>query len=185
MSNPSPTLATSRDPETARVKIEPSTEAFQAGREYRISEELAIQATPLVFRFECTKDFTLRQQSLECDAGALRLRAYRDTQGTEGGVFGNDIAIYKVNFASTTPDVPTVTNITTGGTFTPAALPLGKAVEFTRVKTSTQSNRQITVSGGVGQERSLAAGVYYLVIDQFDGNITAEGVFALTWEEAE
>jgi len=185
MSNPSPTLATSRDPDTARVRIEPSTEAFKAGREYRISEEIAIAATPLVFRFECAKDFTLRKQSLVVDEGALRLRAYRDLQGAESGTFSDDVAIYKVNFASTTPDVPTATNITTGGTFTPAALPLGKAVEFIRAKTASSTAQQSTVSGGIGEERSLAAGIYYLVIDRFTGSGTSEGVFALTWEEVE
>ena len=185
MANPSPTLATSRNPATARVRNEPSTEAFQSGREYRISEELAIAATPLVFRFECTKDFTLRKQSLEVDEGALRLSAYRDAQGTEGGTFSDDVAIYKANFASTTPNVETSTNITTGGTFTPAALPAGKAVEFIRVKTASSTAQQSTVSGGIGEERSLAAGIYYLVIDRFTGSGTSEGVFALTWEEAE
>jgi len=185
MGNPSPTLATSRDPETARVKIEPSTEGFWKGMDYRISEEIAVGATDLVFRFESTKNFILRNQVVEADAGAIRFRVYRDVQGTEGGTFDTDIPIYKVNFIQGVPDVATGVNITTGGTFTPAALPLGKAVETIRVKSSTQSNRQITISGDIGTERGLPPGVYYIVLDRFTGSGTSEGVVAVQWEELE
>ncbi len=185
MANPSPTLATSRDPETARVKIEPSTEGFWKGLDYRIVEEVEVGGTPLVFRFESTKNFILRSQVVESDAGAIRFRAYRSNQGTEGGTFDTDIAIYKVNFIEGVPSVDTGVNITTGGTFTPAALPLGKAVDVVRVKSSTQSNRQITISGDVGTERGLPPGVYYIVLDRFDGSGTSEGVVSVQWEELE
>lgn len=182
---PTPGIATSRNPGSARLKVEPSTEGFWKGMDYRISEEIFVDATPLVFRFESTKDFILRNQVIESDAGAMRFRVYRAAQGVEGGTFDNDIPIYKVNFITGVPSVDTGVNITTGGSFTPAALPLGKAVEVIRVKSSTQSNRQITISGDIGTERGLPPGIYYIVIDRFTGSGTSEGVVAVQWEELE
>ena len=176
-----PPLATRRQVDVARQKVDVANTAFWEGKEYRISYEYSVGATPIVMRFECTKDFILQLQRLSCDSEAVRLRAYRSTQGTEGGTFGTVIPIRKVNFMSETDDVPTATNITTGGTFTPD---VGEeSVETLRLRTSNSTAQKVTVTGAVGDERGLAADVYYLIIERIDGSGNATGVFDLKWEE--
>ena len=178
---PAPVLGTRRDTEFARGKVDVANTAFWEGREYRISHEFLIDETPLVLRFTAPGDFMLQKQELEVDGGGIRMRAYRDSQGTEGGTFDTPVGVYKVNFMSDAPVVAHSVDLDTGGTFTPD---VGQpAVETIRVVSPTQSNRMTTVSGSVGDARGLAAGVYYLVFDRINGNSGVPGVFSLTWEE--
>lgn len=173
--------STRRDNRFGRIRVDVANTAFWEGKEYRISYEYSVGDTPIVLRFECAQDFILQLQRLTCDSEAVRFRAYRSTQGEEGGAFGTTIPVYKVNFMSEAPDVPTVTTVTTGGTFTPD--PGEASVETLRLRTANATAQKTTVSGAIGDERGLAADVYYLIIERIDGSGSATGVFDLKWEE--
>jgi len=176
-----PPLATRRELEYARSAVDVSNTAFFEGKEFRISREYAVGATPLVFRFESPVPFILQRQALTCDAGNIRFRAYRDTQGSPGGTFGVVEPIYRNSLLPESKDLDSLVGITTGGTFTPDGGQL--SVETIRLRTSGATAQRTTVSGTVGDERGLSAGVYFLILARIDGNDTAEGVFDLKWEE--
>ena len=173
--------STRRDPAFGRVRVDPGNTAFWEGREYRISYEYSVGGTPLVIRFESPIDFILQTQDLSIDEGNIRFRAYRSTQGSEGGTFDESIPIYGANIMNETPSVPTQISITTGGSFTPDA---GQsATETIRVRTANATSQRTTVTGSLGDERGLSPGTYYLEFARIDGTNTATGVFTLEWEE--
>lgn len=173
--------STRRAPSVGRLKTDVSDTAFWEGKEYRIDQEiLGLGATPLVFKVVAVTDFIIQTQSLSCDAGGIRFRAYRAGQGTEGGTFGTTVPVYSVNFMNETGGgVPSQMVITKGGTFTPTAT----QVETIRIVTSNATSQQATVSGQVGDERGLPAGTYYLVLDNIAQSGTSNGVYTLKWEE--
>jgi hypothetical protein len=176
-------VLTSDGENTARLKVDIGQTGFWEGREFRISEKLSIpSATPLVMKFVAPVNFILTLQTLSCDAEAIEFEAFRDSQGTEGGTFGDTVAIYSNNTQSTTPDYTGQISITSGGTFTPDALPAGKAVEFIRLKTANATAQRTTVGGAVAGERGLGAGTYYLKFTNY-GSGTATGVYTLVWQE--
>lgn len=176
-----PSIATRRDLQFARLKTDVANTAFWEGKEFRISREYAVGGTPLVLRFESPIPFILHLQSLSCDTGNIRFRAYRDTQGSEGGTFGDVEPIYQQSLLPESQGLSPQVSITTGGTFTPDA---GQGpVETIRLRASGATAQRNSVSSAIGDERGLSAGVYYLVLGRIDGTDTAEGVFDLKWEE--
>lgn len=176
-----PPLATRRELEYARERVDVANTAFWEGKEFRASYEYAVAATPLVFRFDSPVPFILQFQSLTCDTGNIRFRAYRSTQGTEGGTFANVIPVYQQSMLPESLPLASQVSLTTGGTFTPA---VGQAaVETIRIRTSGATAQRTSVTGAIGDERGLAAGIYYLELGRIDGTDTAEGVFDLKWEE--
>ena len=176
-----PVLSSRPDLYYGRLDVELSSTSFQEGKEFRISREFAVGATPLVFRVSSTVDFVLQLQKVAIDIGNVRFRAYRDIQGVASGLFDQKEAIYKQNFTARAKPLDPVVEIYTGGAFTPN---VGEtAVETIRLRVSGATSGQTSVSGVIGDERGLAAGTYYLVFARIDGNVTAEGVFDLKWEE--
>ena len=171
-------LLTSERENIRRVRVDVAETGFFDGREFRISEELNLDAgNTLVYRFNAPIDFILQLQDITVDAGGLRFAAYRAIQGTEGGTFA-PVKKYAVNFMSTAPVYTRQVEISKGGTFTPTDDP----VEIIRLVSAGATAKQTTVSSAVGDQRGLAAGVYYLVFTVI-GNATASGVFDLKWEE--
>ncbi|MFO8066869.1 MAG: hypothetical protein R6U11_04725, partial [Bacteroidales bacterium] len=113
-------------------------------------------------------------QSISIDVGNLSFKAYRASQGVKSGAF-TDVTIYGQNIMSVTPARAPTSAVAIGGAFTPSANEL--PVEVIRLRTSGSTAQRSSVSGVVGDERGLAAGVYYLVLTRIDGNDTAQGVF--------
>ena len=173
-------LLTSEQPGTRHLRVDVAETGFFEGREFRISQELAIgSGQTQVFRFDAPIDFILQRQTLEVDAGAIRFMAYRDSQGAEGGTF-TPVAMYGVNIMSGAPDYARQCSVSTGGTFAPG---VGEeSVETIRLRTAGSTAQRSTVTGTVGDQRGLSAGVYYLMLENI-GNGEAAGVFTLKWEE--
>lgn len=175
---------TSEDPNTSRLKVDIGQTGFWEGREFRISEELSIPSgSEVVFKFVSPINFILTKQSIECDQEGIKFEAFRSSQGTEGGTFNQDVAIYGNNIQAGTPPYTGQISITTGGTFTPEALPTGKAVEVIRLRTASATAQRTSVGGAVSGERGLAADTYYLKFTNLTGSGTAGGTYALTFQE--
>lgn len=175
---------TSEDPNTSRLKVDIGQTGFWEGREFRISEEISIPSgSEVVFKFVSPINFILTKQSIECDQEGIKFEAFRSAQGTEGGTFDQSVAIYGNNIQTGTPSYTGQIAITTGGTFTPAALPSGKAVEIIRLRTASATAQRTSVGGSASGERGLAADTYYLKFTNLTGNGTASGTYALTFQE--
>jgi len=176
-------LLTSPKPGIRRVQVDVAETGFFDGREFRISEELDLAAGEVrVYRFTSPIDFILQRQTLSLDDGEVKFTAYRSDQGTEGGTWG-PVNVYGVNIMSTAPAYTGQASVDMGGTFTPNDGE--QAVETIRLRTSGSTAQRTTVSGAVGDQRGLAAGTYYLVLDAagLGGNAPAAGVFDLKYEE--
>lgn len=181
-------LYTSRDKNFGRIRVDVGQTGLFEGREFRLVRKISIPAaTPLVFRFTCTTDFMLFEQTLNCSEGDIEYFAWRDTQGTAGGTFtnlpippiGKNISSYyrKYNGARYT----TQASIASGGTFTPTNSEI--YVDYDRSKTAGATGQRNSVSGGDDSVRYLAAGTYYLKLTSLEG--TSVGRFAIAWEERE
>lgn len=168
-----------------RLRVDSGQTGFFARRMWRVSYEiLALDATPLVFKVVVPTNFIIHHQELEVDAGGIALRAYRTGQGTEGGTFGTAVPLYSMNFMDEQLPYTFQATINTGGTFTPAALPVGAAVETIRVRSGNATAQQISVGGTAFGERGLLYSTYYLVFSKLDGVSGAStGVYTLIAEE--
>lgn len=168
-----------------RLRVDSGQTGFFARRMWRVSYEiLALDATPIVFKVVVPVNFIIHHQELEVDAGGIGLRAYRIGQGTEGGSFSTTVPMYSMNFMDEKDPYVFQATITTGGTFTPGALPGGAAVETIRVRSGNATAQQISVGGTAFGERGLIYSTYYLVFSKLDGVSGAStGVYTLIAEE--
>jgi hypothetical protein len=169
-----PPLSTSRDLATARVKVQEGSEAFSAGRAFRLPYEYSIGATPVVLRFTSPVNFNLTLQTLSLDNGNIRLDAYRDA--TESGTW-TDVEAYKRNAVD--GDYTRQVTVDTGGTITP----IGGSVDIIRLRTSGSTAQRTNVGGALSGKRRLPPGTYYLQLSRIEGNETATGVYLIEWEE--
>lgn len=168
-----------------RLRVDTGQTGFFGRRMWRVSYEiLALDATPLVFKVVVPVNFIIHHQELEVDAGGMSLRAYRTGQGTEGGAFSTAVPLYAMNFMDEQAPYVFQATINSGGTFTPAALPAGAAVETIRVRSGNATAQQISVGGTAFGERGLLYGTFYLVFAKLDGVSGAStGVYTLIAEE--
>lgn len=170
---------------SARLRVDPGQTGLFARRMWRVSHEFTgLNTTPLVLKVVSPVNFMIHHQGLSVDAGGVALRAYRSTQGAEGGTFAATVPLISANFMSEEPEYVFQASITTGGSFTPSAPPVGTAVETLRVLTSGATAQQTTVGKDTTNERALAAGTYYLVFSRMAGvNGDCSGVYTLIIEE--
>lgn len=178
-----PTLASRPDLFYGRMEVDVSNTAFWEGKEFRISYEFSdLGSTQRVIRFTCPVDFILQYQNVTSDLVGVRYRAFRDTQGAEGGTFDTPVNIWRQNFTQQAKDLDPLTAIETGGTFTPSVGEV--ATETLRVRVSSATAQQTTIASSVGDERGVGAGTYYLIIERIPGGTgSAAGVLTLRWEE--
>ncbi len=176
------TLDPSDTSTNARLRVDVAQTGFFDGREFRISYPLSIATTSeVVLKFVSPIDFILQNQNLSSDSEGIIFRAYRSTQGTEGGTFGTSVDVFANNFQAKAPNYARQVTLTTGGTFTPDG---GQdAVETIRVRVNGATAMSSTVGAVAQGERGLAAGTYYLVFSNITGSGTALGVYDLIWEE--
>ena len=166
-----------------RLRVDPAQTGFFEGREFRTFYEFNIPSgQSVIIKFSSTVDFILFKQSLEVDAGAIRLSAI--TGATESTAFATPLPVIGKNRMSTRRKYPTgsgfyETQVTlnSGGTITG-----GTVVEVARVVSSNATAQQQTVGGQQSDERGLPAGTYHLKLENLSNN-AATGVYSLFWEE--
>jgi hypothetical protein len=128
-----------------------------------------------VLRFTAPVEFILHEQSFNLVQGYCRFSA--SAGGSAGGSWTPIPVIGKNRMLSRPqPYYEAQCSIDTGGTHTG-----GTEVEVVRLRTSGNSNFASTVGGGVGSERGLPAGTYYLRFQNLESD-TAIGVYTLMWE---
>lgn len=168
-----------------RIRVDSGQTGFFSRKMWRLSHEFTgLDATPLVLKVVVPVNFIIHYQQLTVDEGGIGLRAYRSTQGTEGGSFSTAIPMYSVNFMNEQPAYVFQATVTTGGTFTPAAPPTGVSVETIRVRSANATAQQSTVGGNSFGERGLLFDTYYLELAKLAGvSGASSGVFTLIVEE--
>lgn len=170
----------------ARVKVDVGQTGFFDGRQFRISFELDIGATPIWVKLVSTTDFILQDQHFSCDHGGYKFTAYRAIQGDESGTFGTEIKSWQNNFMSEAPVFENTVSFNYGGLFTPATGEL--PTETVRVMSNPGSGGPSggspnTVGGPASGERGLPAGTYYLGFTKMsDSTVNAQGVWSLIYE---
>jgi hypothetical protein len=174
----SPDLYTSDTEGYRRLRVDSGQTGFFEGREFRTFYEFNIASGASVYiRFTSPINFIIFEQSLTVDAGSIRFSAY--TGATPAGTYSNTIPVVGKNRMTTRKSpfyTPQVT-IASGGTATG-----GTIVELFRVVAANSNAQQQTVLGAASTERGLAAGTYYLRLENI-GNAAATGVYSLIWEE--
>lgn len=164
-----------------RLRVDPGQTGFFKRRMWRISFEFTgLGATPIVLKVNIPVNFIIHHQDLSVDEGGCALRAFRASQGVEGGAFSTPVPLYSVNFMDEEDAYVFQGSASTGGTFTTSAA----AVETTRVRAANATAQATTVSGSTFGERGLSQGVYYLQLSNLPGvSGTSSGVYALIVEE--
>jgi hypothetical protein len=159
--------------DSARLKTQDGSTAFDEGRAYRLPFEYSVSGTPAVLRFTSPVSFCLTEQLLSCDVGNIRLDAYR--AATESGAW-TDVQAFSRNLVA---GMARQVTISTGGTITPTS----PSVDKIRVRTAGAAGQRSTGSQPLRNRRRLAAGTYYLVLSRIDGGDTATGIYLIEWEE--
>ncbi len=175
-------LLTSRRTGYGRIRVDVAQTGFWEGREFRLNYPLSIATTSqVVLRFTSPIDFVLQLQSLSASDVGILFRAYRASQGTEGGTWTPVQNLLPNNSISTTPDYTPQCEIDTGGTFTPGGGEM--PTETIRLIVVNATGQRATVGGTSIKERGLPAGTYYLVFTNPTGSGTALGIYDLVYEE--
>lgn len=176
-----PHLITSAEEGFGRLRVDQAQTGFFEGREFRTFYEFSIASgASVTLKFSCPVDFILFAQRLSVDAGAIRLSAI--TGATESTPFSTAMPVIGKNRMASRRQYPggyyaAQATIANGGTITG-----GTVVEVVRVVAAGATAQQSTVGGQTADERGLAAGAYYLKIENIS-NGTATGVYSLFWEE--
>lgn len=168
-----------------RLKVDVGQTGFFEGREFRTFFEFNIPAGNVrTFKFNAPVDFILFEQSLTVDDGKVRFSAF--SGATEIGTFNTMVPIFGKNIMTERLQpyyTPQVTINTTASTVALGSdITGGTLREVFRVVAATSTAQQQTVGGAPQSERGLAAGTFYLRIENI-GNGAATGVYSLIWEE--
>jgi hypothetical protein len=169
----------------SRLRVDQGQTGFFERKMWRLSHEFTgLDATPLVLKVVIPVNFIIHHQGLTVDEGGIGFRAYRSSQGTEGGTFPDVVPMYSVNFMDEMDPYTFQGTVHTGGTFTPSAPPAGVSVETIRVRTSGATAQQTTVGASAFGERGLLFDTYFLVLAKLAGvSGTSAGVYTLIVEE--
>lgn len=180
-------LLTSPREGTRRVQVDQGSTGFFENREFRFFREMTIPTGESRWaRVTVDTDgfgIILKLQRLSVDQGAIRFRAWRDTNplgltfaapaSPNSGLFGNN------NLAS----APAYEAQTIIENAPEDADPVGGVVaESIRVRSAGATAQQASVGQSVVGERGIAPGVYYLQFENIT-NGSATGVYELIYEE--
>ena len=168
-----------------RVQVDVGNTGFFGGREFRFFRELTIPSNQSRWTRVTVVDdgIILRLQKLTVDAGAIRFRAWRDTNpagltlsvpaSPDSGLFSNN----------NLPSVPAYTGKTVVENAPENADPVGGIVaESIRVRSSGSTAQASTVGQSVIGERGIGPGKYWLEFENIT-NSESIGVYDLIFEE--
>lgn len=168
-------LLTSEREGFRRLRVDVAQTGFFEGRECRTFLEYSIPSGQTrVIRATVPVNVILFGIGVTLDQSKIRITTKAD--GTGSGTWSPMPVIRKNNMAVAPAYTPVVT-IDSGGTHTG-----GLTIDVARLVSDAGGQRANTVGGMVADERGVAPGVYYFVIENIDG-ATATGVFSAFWEE--
>lgn len=161
-----------------RLKVDDDDTQFLNGRQARTFREFSIPTgQTLVLRITVPINLDLLEQSVELDAGSLRIT--NASGGTPGGTFSETLPVIGKNNRTDRPTplyVPQVT-FEAGGTHTG-----GFIFDIHRAVAATATAQQRTVGNVIGDKRGVAPNTYYVRYENI-GNGTATGTLWFIWEE--
>ena len=161
--------------DTARLRVDVGQTGFWEGREFRLNQPMTT-ATTFVIKVVSPINFVLQLQRLVSETGRIEMRAYRSSDGVEGGVFSASPYYSNNNQTSDAPSYAGQIQVLIGGTFTPTDIDSQK--EKIVAKAATATAQVQSVGGTSAKERGLPAETYYLV---FTGG--GVGIYDLILEE--
>ena len=168
-------LLTSQREGTRRLRVDIAQTGFFEGREVRTFIEYSIlSGQSLVIRATVPINTILFGISVTLDQSKIRIST--KVGGTAGGTWA-PMPVIRKNNMTTAPTYTPVVTIESGGTHTG-----GTTIDIARIVSDAGGQRASTVGGQLADERGVAPGVYYYVIENIDG-ATATGVFSAFWEE--
>lgn len=162
--------------DTARLRVDVGQTGFWEGREFRLNEPIDTSSSTFVIKVVSPIDFVLQLQRLVSETGKIEMRAYRSSDGVEGGTFSASAYYSNNNQMSDVPPYVGQVQVLTGGTFTPTDIDSQK--EMIAAKAATATAQVQSVGGTSAKERGLPSETYYLV---FTGG--GVGIYDLILEE--
>lgn len=176
---PLPSHFTDPSGRESRLQVDVAQTSFFTGHEFRTFYEFSIAAAAsFVIKAVVPVNTILHSLSLSVDAGGIRLSTALG--GTEGGTFGTTLPVIPKNRMTEVPAPVYVpqTTITGGGTITGHTV-----IDVVRLVAATgQSSTVAIVGGGEDDERGVAPGTYYWILENIS-NQTATGTFHANAEE--
>lgn len=171
-------LMTDRDGASSRLRVDPGSTGFFAGREFRTFYEFSLAGGATIsFKVTLPIDIILEGLGFEIDDGQCKLEAY--VLPATQAAFPTPLPKFGANNMSERPQPYYVSVITfaTGGTFTG-----GTKTDVLSIKTNNNSNQSSTQDAAVAGERGLAAGDYFLRLTNVGAGVS-NGIVRARWEE--
>lgn len=163
------------DPLFPRLKVDIAQTGFFAGREFRTFYRFSIPTEQtLVIKAVVDAPVILFGVSLNLILGEVDMETR--VGGTEGGAFSTSLPVFNRNNIPGTPTPSSEATLTAGGTHTG-----GTVLDVLQARTSNIGFLAQSVGNMDTDERGIAPGTYYFVIDNIDGS-NADGVFKLRWQ---
>lgn len=179
-------MATSANPDFARLSVDVGQTGFFEGREFRWVRKLSLASgVTQWFKFNCPVPFILHEQLIKATSGGFELYVYRAADVTVTSPFnGAPVPSFGKN---SSPEREVVdegfyvqrSTIRGGGAVT--LVNADNYADFDEVKTSGNANQSVSVGGSENSQRYLPAGSYYLSFVPVGG--AATGSWRLVVEE--
>jgi hypothetical protein len=161
-------MATSSNPDFARLSVDVGQTGFFEGREFRWVRKLSLSSgVTQWFKFNCPVPFILYEQAIKATQGHFEFYAYRAADVSVTTPFeGDALPSFGKN---SSPEREVVegggfyvqqSTIRGGGALT--LVNADNYADFDEVKTSGNANQSTSVGGSENSQRYLPAGDYYL-----------------------
>jgi hypothetical protein len=160
----------------ARLRVDTGQTGFFAGREFRTFYEFSIASgASLVIKVVAPLDTIV--QMFGADLYLAELRIELRAGGTEGGTFDTALPVIPANSMSSASGYGPQVTMAAGGTHTGGAV-----YDLLLLYSGANPNKATAQSATEASPQGFAAGTYYIVLQNTDGN-NAEGIFRARWEE--
>lgn len=176
-------LMTDGDGENARLRVDVGETSFFNGREFRTFKEFSIAASgKYLMRFVFGTDIYLRSAKFTLDGGTLRATTYA-SDATPSGTFSETLPVFAKNATSSIPQPPYVSQTVVTAVPSGGSLSGGVLRDVERIASGVGNSATVgSIGDGPDAERGLAAGTYYMLLENLTGQ-TITGTFKSHWEE--
>lgn len=179
-------LLTDGNGQSRRIRVDPGSTGFFAGREFRTFYEFSLGANAIAyFKVSSPIDFNVEGLGIQVDVGECSLEAFAsDVVVVNPANFNVDLPILGCNRMLQRPKDSAGNYYTTGMTIKTgtATFSGGTKLDIVTVKTTGNSNQSSTQDAAVAGERGLPPGDVYLKLTN-KTNALASGIMRARWED--